>query len=350
MTFQASSMPPLVGPSAPYSILSQAPMPALQILVLLWVQNGPIVYTENLSACGNATSHIRKNLYFLCCCIICWSENLSKDNFKHSLHYKTRHMKKNSIATSISTALSRFRHLILHGNYIPTDYYVFDDINTVYISIPKVACTSIKTACLARYATDESDVNDQMGIHSAANKYRSFSLNSRQEEYFVFAFVRNPFDRIVSCYEDKVRKEIQHSGQYHFSTNYNNAIIRKLYGRAFHPEMSFREFVKLVADIPDYLSDGHFRSQYSFLYRRGKVSADYIGKFESIQEDWQPIAKKLGLPELSQRNTSNRQQWRDYYTDAEIVNLVAQRYKNDVECFDYSTELTKLRDSIFSPA
>ena len=53
--------------------------------------------------------------------------------------------------------------------------------------------------------------------------------------------------------------------------------------------MSFTTFVSLVGRIPDCLADGHFKSQYAWLYRLGKRIPDYVGKLEELPESWSVI-------------------------------------------------------------
>jgi len=237
---------------------------------------------------------------------------------------------------ALSTILKRGKNLLLHGAYIPTEYFVFDERRVVYISIPKVACTSIK---LAIEGTDMQTKNTSgegvMSVHRKLASRCEYSLNSRIKDYTIFAFVRNPFDRLVSCYEDKVRKPVQHNGQYYFSSAYNRIFLRKIFGSAFHADMSFEEFVSLVSRVPDSIADGHFKSQYSSLYLHGKRIPHITGKFERLNDDWASIASNLGLGKLTSNNRTTRSQWMNYYTSRETIELVRQRYKNDIEAFDY---------------
>ena len=246
----------------------------------------------------------------------------------------------------IRTIINRLYNLLTQRQYVPTEYYIFDDLELIYISIPKVACTSIKIALMANELRDAEDPREYMNVHSATAQYRHHRIARRQRDYYKFAFVRNPFDRLVSCYKDKVCKELQHNGRYHFATGYNNALIYRLFGKRFQPNMSFREFVELVAKIPDYLSDSHFRSQYSMLYQHGQLIPDHIGKFESLAEGWQQIAQRYQLPQLSERNRSTANDWRNYYTDLDIVEAVAGRYRQDIDAFDYIQEYMNLADRL----
>lgn len=241
----------------------------------------------------------------------------------------------------LNTLLNRAINILVHGYYIPVDYYVVDEKKLVYISIPKVACTSIKNAILTT-PDPMSQHSDAMDIHHRAERFHRFRLTAEQQKYFKFAFVRSPFDRLVSCYEDKVRRPVQHTGRYYFATRYNTVLLQRLFGGQFHPNMTFGEFVKLVHRIPDRFADGHFRSQYSMLFKNGRPLADFVGKFESLDSDWDRLTATFGFPSLSKRNATARQSWREYYKSPELVELVADRFKDDIREFGYDSDYADL--------
>ena len=243
---------------------------------------------------------------------------------------------------SLTTVARRITNLIAHGAYIPNDYYVLEERKLVYISIPKVACTSIKTALMGGGA-DAQSRGAYMRIHSDAERFRQSCLRRSQSAYYKFAFVRNPFDRLVSCYEDKVRTPVQHHGHYFFDTGYNRTVIRTLFGRSFRPDMSFREFLELVNRIPDILADAHFRSQYSMLYKRRRRIPDFVGKFENLNEDWMSLADRFGLPHLTQKNPTRRKDLGCYFSTPELVELAFARYRRDFEHFEYMDNYMELK-------
>ncbi len=244
----------------------------------------------------------------------------------------------------IRSIYHRLKSIILWGQYIPTQYYIIKHKELIYIPIPKVACTSLKIAVMDD-KFDQSDSTDQksyMEVHSKATDiYESLSTRG-YAHFYKFAFVRSPFDRLVSCYEDKVKKTVQHSGRYFFSSGYNNLLIKTLFGKTFHPDMTFHEFVELVSRIPDSLADAHFKSQYGFLHRNNRSVPDYIGHFENLAEDWKPVAEKYSFKELSFKNKSTRRHWSDYFESRETVELAAKRYARDIELFGYESDYQNL--------
>jgi hypothetical protein len=246
----------------------------------------------------------------------------------------------------LDTVLLRARNLVFYGHYIPVDYFVFDQRRLVYISIPKVACTSLKIALMGGGVHAGNEYSKYMNIHHDVNTMHRPSLPRQASNYFKFAFVRNPFDRLVSFYEDKVRRPTQHNGRYYFDSPYNRTLIKTLFGTCFSPDISFTDFVQLVSRIPDWLADGHFKSQYAMLFRLGRQIPDFIGRFENLEEDWKPLAQNYGLPALKKRNANTLNDWRAYYSDRAVVERVAQRYRKDLAHFGYEREYTELLHSV----
>ena len=238
--------------------------------------------------------------------------------------------------------VSRLAKIISHREYIPTEYFIFENKKLIYTSIPKVACTSIKIGLMADELRGSNSHNEYMNVHSLTSKFMTYSLSSKYDDFYNFAFVRNPLDRLVSCYKDKIKNKEQHSGQFHFDTNYNNKIINTLFRQKFSHDMDFDDFVRLVSRVPDYLADGHFKSQYSMLYKQETKVPDYIGKFEQLSTDWNHIAKLYGLEMLGEMNRTKATDWQEYYKSKAILELAANRYKNDIEKFGYESDYQAL--------
>ncbi|MFB6226471.1 MAG: sulfotransferase family 2 domain-containing protein [Candidatus Paceibacteria bacterium] len=139
-------------------------------------------------------------------------------------------------------------------------------------------------------------------------------------------FVRNPYDRLVSAYRDKICSP----GQI--------GVINSQ--KELYRDMPFKEFVKVISKISDKKIDRHFRSQTWFLTdKKGNLIPDFIGKFENFEEDYKKCMERLGfkkIPKLEHKNKSKRKpSYKEYY-DEETKRFVQSRYKKDLDLFGYS--------------
>ena len=86
----------------------------------------------------------------------------------------------------------------------------FRDLPLLYGRVPKVANSSIK-ACLCRLLTTSpeqgsrttSDAFWSQGTHGETSMMDKYSARMCRGTHFSFSFVRNPFDRLVSAYNNK---------------------------------------------------------------------------------------------------------------------------------------------------
>ena len=123
-----------------------------------------------------------------------------------------------------------------------------------------------------------------------------------------------------------------------------NTSLRAACQNPAHKDMSFAEFVEAVADIPDRISDIHFRSQHTFLYHHGACMVDYVGRFECLERDWDMLMEKFGLPQLPHQNRSRHVDYRQAYTP-QLAAIAAKRYARDIELFGYSDEISRMLES-----
>lgn len=228
-------------------------------------------------------------------------------------------------------------------------YIVHDERKFVYLWIHKVACSSVKGALLPLFDLDptpyertlrdgtrhfvvhdvfkDSDyqIDKERFVQGLANEYR---------DYFKFSFVRNPWERLLSCYLDKiVRKTLP---PYILTSGKRGSV-------EFYANMPFTEFVEAVCRISDEAADGHFRPQYLTIYGPdGESMADFVGRFENLSEDFAHVAQEIGaprlkLPERNRKFVSKRGSrfYQDFY-DERLRDLVHVRYEKDVETFGYS--------------
>lgn len=192
--------------------------------------------------------------------------------------------------------------------------------------------------------------------HSCAADIEDVVGNDIWHSYFTFSVVRHPLDRMVSLYEYLKKMKGKESfindtklrAKIFLAQNKQFPIISK------HPSlqkngifkwpgiialMKSRNFSEFLANISQTNAPG-IRSQFDFLLNqeKSKITVDYVCKFENLQVDWQYICQKLNISyRLPHANKSRRshKNWRDYYT-LDDLNFMVEKYKMDLETFDYS--------------
>ncbi len=143
---------------------------------------------------------------------------------------------------------------------------------------------------------------------------RNKITDNRFSNYFKFGFVRNPWDRVVSQY---FRKE----------------------GIKMSKRISFEEFVKWIENSSDTSihTSVHKNQLDWFTNEDGEVIADFIGKFERLNDDFEIARGKLGFNEgLLHANKSKikRNHYTEYY-NPKTSDIIAEKFKVDIEYFGY---------------
>jgi chondroitin 4-sulfotransferase 11 len=225
----------------------------------------------------------------------------------------------------------------------PAKYIVSDEHRFVYFVVQKVACSSIKTALLPLFdlGAEGRELVREDGTTAVHELFAESPHELRQEDflanleagrydgYFKFAFVRNPWDRLVSCYLQKFAPRGRR-------LSYSSPHKVKLY-----QGMTFAEFVEAIRSIPDREANSHFRSQHvAVCGEDGTPMVDFVGRFESLEEDFGLVAGEIGapclkLPHLTRSFSRGERSYRDFYDD-ELAEKVGERFRRDAELFGYS--------------
>ena len=157
------------------------------------------------------------------------------------------------------------------------------------------------------------------------------------DDYFTFAFVRNPWDRIASCYRNKI------DGYYR---DYKTPQFMLDFGMDFHhsrtPWISFREFLELLLREDDtrYFNE-HWAPQTSLV---NIDQLDFVGRLETLDKDWKYVCEKIGIEHkpLGNYNSTkeNNEIYRKFYEEQGddkqfCIDAIAEIYKEEIEKFNY---------------
>lgn len=188
----------------------------------------------------------------------------------------------------------------------------FDEHHCIFVHIPKTAGVSVAESLFG-----------YLPYHYTTLDYKIIFGRRAFRQYFKFAFVRNPWDRIFSAY------------RFVRSGGWNEADKRWM-EENIEQFRDFSEFVEGWLTPRAAQSMIHFRPQWQFICnRRRKIELDYLGYLETIQEDFDHICRRLGMAaSLQHRNASAQADYREHYSDA-ARRTVEAVYRDDVALFGY---------------
>ena len=158
-------------------------------------------------------------------------------------------------------------------------------------------------------------------LHAPARDAQKYLPNEVFNDYFKFAFVRNPWALQVSMYHF-VLKEPDH-----------------LFHDTVKNMAGFEEYVEWVATTAKPYPKGAPKFQAEMVTdAHNQLIVDEIGHFETLAEDFNRISAKLGLAvSLPHRNQSSNKDYRDYY-NARTRTIIEEAFARDIELFGYRYE------------
>ena len=210
-------------------------------------------------------------------------------------------------------------------------YKSFDQYQCIFVHIPKAAGVSVCRTLFGNLG----------GGHSTIEHYQIVFSKNEFDRYFKFTFVRNPWSRIFSAYNF-----LKKGGM--------NEVDRRWAATNIASYKNFDDFIKGWLSIPGIEKYKHFRPQYEFLCIPGsyKLSVDFLGFFENIQNDFECIKNKLALDasltikhENKTASDDSQLDYRDFYTN-ETRDIVAEIYKRDIDLLGYNFENTSLEKQL----
>lgn len=151
--------------------------------------------------------------------------------------------------------------------------------------------------------------------------------------YKTFAIVRNPYDRICSCYRDKIVGARKRGSLERGFERYNQLLRRRI----FDPKMSFEAFIRTIYRIPDFASDAHFRSQATFIpTERKTIVLDNLFKIEDFDSEFSHFLEELALPKwpLVRQNQTTKEESL-LLQNPEAIPLIRKRYKKSFDLLPY---------------
>jgi len=140
--------------------------------------------------------------------------------------------------------------------------------------------------------------------HMTAAQARNRLPRETWEGYFKFCFERNPWDKMVSLFHWENRgKDVPRT---------------------------FQQFI----------DEGQLRSDLPVYTLGGEMAVDFVGRYESLQDDLNQVATKLGikadltLPRAKGEHRKDPRPYRDVYNDTQRARI-ASEFAKEIALFDY---------------
>ena len=149
-------------------------------------------------------------------------------------------------------------------------------------------------------------LSDDFGIHAD----KRLNYTSDTDGLFIVAFIRDPFERLVSAWANKI-----HSKRYMES---------HLHRHSFTLGMPFDDFVR---HLDGHCFDAHFQPQQNFLPER----VDMLARLEDALAVWPEIQARFPwLPDMPHKNTTDHKPAAEMFTP-ETQAIAERLYRDDIE-------------------
>ena len=104
-------------------------------------------------------------------------------------------------------------------------------------------------------------------------------------------------------------------------------------GKIVNRFSNFEDFARSFKDVRHLIKSSHLKNQTGWIDKR----LDFIGRFESIQKDYNSVCYKVGIDptKLPHKNKSKHRPYYEYY-NYKTEAMVGDIYKEDIELLGYN--------------
>lgn len=192
----------------------------------------------------------------------------------------------------------------------------------IFVHVPKTGGMSIKKA-LYQFSSKENQVANKYLIHKCSIKKHDCALKLRDcikpkiwKTYYKFAFVRNPFDWVVSFYH-YIKKD-KKDPRYMLANKLN-----------------FKQFMHWFRSASPKKYPARKGQKHYLVDRDGSVLVDFIGRLENFNADFRGVCSKLGInTKIYHVNITKHPHYTTYY-DEDTKVCVQAMFAADLAFFEY---------------
>lgn len=172
---------------------------------------------------------------------------------------------------------------------IERHYIWVPGLKTVYARVPKAANSSIRALLLKHLTLTEAQLEGKYnsdGYWAGLPADQAQTMTAEQlrahpeaSAAWCFTFVREPFARLYSCWNNKVIE--------------NPTLSDRMQAMGIETGMPFADFVDRTLASDDGACDIHLRSQAAILTLDGAVVPDFVGRVERVDRQFARVRKKV---------------------------------------------------------
>ena len=236
------------------------------------------------------------------------------------------------------------------------DHLIVNEKHKVmFCFIPKISCTGMKKIFLVmedKFPSIENVTYSETHLRGSLVLLKSFPPRKREymlKNFYKFVIVRDPFERLVSAYRDKLENYndrkffIELGSTIVRRYRYNNSKFKILPEHGYN--VRFPEYVRHLIDSPTWKLNEHWLPYFD-LCRPCEIKYDFIGSIDTLEQDVRHVMREIHANETkyyikkskgSLHTTKTKQTTASYFKEISKKDFehVLAIYKEDHELFGY---------------
>tara|TARA_B100000902_G_scaffold71201_1_gene76735 strand:+ start:823 stop:1434 length:612 start_codon:yes stop_codon:yes gene_type:complete len=190
----------------------------------------------------------------------------------------------------------------------------------VFVCVPKTASTTLSKFFQKH---DKLQIEQSWFMEKWHYPISQIQKENNVQDYYSFAYHRNPFDRLVSSWieftQDKGHLQV-----------WSRPLVDK-----------FKTWEDFVLNFPEtsWANEIHFRPTTYYTHNDDKQQVNFIARYDHFDRDTKVIFDSIGLaPKLLNNNkryrkTNRDKDYRTYYKNDKAIEAVAKHFDSDIKTF-----------------
>ena len=208
---------------------------------------------------------------------------------------------------------------------------IFHNYKCIFIHLSRTGGTTIHNALGEDYIGPR--------IHHSADYYKTMpEYAAVWDSYLKFATVRNPFDRLVSLYNQPAK----HHNYFNAYRSQSKRPVKSLPVNTVPERTANGNVIVTKRSFEDYARyPTFFRHEPPYITQSQAIGEDidFLIKFENLQEGFNKLCDKIGRPrsvlDVVGPTPNRKKDYKKYYTPS-LIQSVSEVFREDLTRFHYS--------------